>query len=202
MFDKYLQYMDDVLHENIVVGRLVRLAVQRQQDDLKRQTDKNFQYYFNERKAKAALTVLSLLTHTTGDWKGMRFQVQPFQAFRFACIFGWVRKDNEKRRFRRVYCEVARKQGKSEEATAMGIIGLLFDNENTPQIYSAATTREQAKIIFMAAKIMLRQLADMSPAIKQIVKIQREAIYGTKNDGIFKALSRLGNYSIGSTISY
>ena len=55
MFDKYLQYMDDVLHENIVVGRLVRLAVQRQQDDLKRQTDKNFQYYFNERKAKAAL---------------------------------------------------------------------------------------------------------------------------------------------------
>jgi len=189
MFDKYLQYMDDVLHEKIVVGRLVRLAVQRQQDDLKRQTDKNFQYYFNERKAKAALTVLSLLTHTTGDWKGMRFQVQPFQAFRFACIFGWVRKDNEKRRFRRVYCEVARKQGKSEEATAMGIIGLLFDNENTPQIYSAATTREQAKIIFMAAKIMLRQLADMSPAIKQIVKIQREAIYGIKNDGIFKALS-------------
>lgn len=189
MLELYKSYMAGVLSGEIVAGRLTRLAIERQAKDLKRQKSRDFPYKFSEAKASAALAILSIMQHTTGDWKGMPFQVQPFQAFRFAVIFGWIRKDNGKRRFRVVYNEVARKQGKSEEATATGCIGLTFDGEKTPQIYSAATTREQAKVIFKAAKIMMKQLGDLSPLIKSNIKIFRDSIINTSNDGEMKALS-------------
>ena len=169
--------------------KYVRQAVERQVNDLKRQNTPDFQYYFDEDEAARWIGVISILKHTSGEWKGQPFNIQDFQAFRWACIFGWKRTDGRGRRFRRAYVEVARKQGKTEEAATIGLGGLLIDNENTAQIFSAATTRQQAKIVYSAAKIMARELMKDSEGANETLRLLAHRILNKNSDGFFEALS-------------
>lgn len=169
--------------------KYVRQAVERQVNDLKRQNTPDFQYYFDEDEAARWIWFISILKHTSGEWKGQPFNIQDFQAFRWACIFGWQRTDGRGRRFRRAYVEVARKQGKTEEAATIGLGGLLIDNENTAQIFSAATTRQQAKIVYSAAKIMARELMRDSEGATETLRLLAHRILNKNSDGFFEALS-------------
>lgn len=189
MLEQYRRYMDAVLSGQIVTCKYVRLAVERQLRDLERQESEDFPYYFDEQKAGLTLATVKLLRHTSGEWMKKPFQLQDFQAFRFAVLFGWMRKDNHKRRFRRAYIEVARKQGKSEEAAAVGNIGLHFDGEGAPEIFSAATTRDQAKIVFNAGKAMSEYLAKDSESLGKVVKSYAHSVTNTDNKGSFRAVS-------------
>lgn len=193
MLEQYQRYIDDVISGKVLVCKYVRLAVERQLRDLERQNDPDFQYYFDETKAGLILSVVRLFRHTSGEWMGHTFHLQDFQAFEFAIVFGWVRKDNGKRRFRRVYSEVARKAGKSEKAAVIGNIGLHFDNEGAPQIFSAATTRDQAKEVFNAAKIMSEYLAKDSKTLGRQIKTYAHSISNIGNNGFFQAVSSDAN---------
>src|SRR5574343_1451789 len=162
MLDRYEGYMDGILSSKIIACKWFRLAVERQKRDLKRQTNPDFPYYFDTATASAVLYFLTTLRHVSGEWAGQQFDPADFQCFRFACIFGWKHKTTKKRRFRRVYLEVARKQGKSFEAAAVSLIGLMLDGEAKAEIFSAATTRDQAKIVFETVKDMARHLGNDS----------------------------------------
>jgi phage terminase large subunit-like protein len=185
----YHQYVKEVTTGQKVVCKYVRQAVERQVNDLKRQNTPDFQYYFDEDEAARWIGFISILKHTSGEWKGQPFNIQDFQAFRWACIFGWKRTDGRGRRFRRAYVEVARKQGKTEEAATIGLGGLLIDNENTAQIFSAATTRQQAKIVYSAAKIMARELMKDSEGANETLRLLAHRILNKNSDGFFEALS-------------
>ena len=189
MLEQYHRYIDAVLSGEVLTCKYVRLAVERQVRDLERQESEDFPYYFDEQKAGLTLATVKLLRHTAGDWMGQNFLLQDFQAFRFAVIFGWLRKDSKKRRFRRAYIEVARKQGKSEEAAAVGNIGLFFDGEGAPQIFSAATTRDQAKEVFNAAKVMAKYLSDDSETLGKQIRVLEHSISNKENSGFFQAVS-------------
>lgn len=189
MLEQYHRYIDAVLSGEVLTCKYVRLAVERQVRDLERQESEDFPYYFDEQKAGLTLATVKLLRHTSGEWMKKPFQLQDFQAFRFAVLFGWMRKDNHKRRFRRAYIEVARKQGKSEEAAAVGNIGLHFDGEGAPEIFSAATTRDQAKIVFNAGKAMSEYLAKDSESLAKVIKSYAHSITNSDNKGSFRAVS-------------
>ena len=189
MIELYSQYMNNVVSGKATVCENVRMAVQRQLNDLNRQNTPDFQYYFDEDEAERWLRFISILRHTSGNWKGQRFNVQDFQAFRWACIFGWQRTDGKGRRFRRAFVEVARKQGKTEEAAAIMLGGLLIDGENGAQIFSAATTRHQAKIVYNAAKLMARELRNDSEVIRDELEIRAHRIISSRTDSFMEALS-------------
>jgi phage terminase large subunit-like protein len=189
MIKRYDAYLKSVTAKNSNVGLYIKQAVARQLADLEREKTKEFPYYFDKQEAARWLGFISILRHTSGEWKGQFFQIQDFQAFRWAVLFGWQRKDGKGRRFRRAYIEVARKQGKTEEAAAIAIGGLLIDGEETAQIFSAATTRQQAKIVYGAAKIMARELKKDSPAIEGMVRLLAHRILNTATDSFFEALS-------------
>lgn len=189
MLEQYHKYIKDVQTGVATTGLYVKQAVARQLADLKRSKKKDYPYFFDEEEADRWLRFISILRHTSGEWKGKQFLVQDFQAFRWACIFGWQRKDGRGRRFRRAYIEVARKQGKTEEAAAIGLGGLLIDGEETAQVFSAATTRQQAKIVYGAAKIMARELKNDSEAINGILRLLAHRIMDTSTDSFFEALS-------------
>ena len=178
-----------MLSGRVVVCKLVRLAVERQVKDLKRQRTKDFQYYFDEEEAERWVSFIKILRHTSGKWRGQFFQAQDFQVFRWAVIFGWQRVDGKGRRFRRAFVEVARKQGKTEEAAAIGIGGMSVDGENTAQVYSAATTRQQAKIVFNAARMMCRDLRQDSEYMTEAIDIRAHRINYLPTDSFFEALS-------------
>lgn len=82
-----------------------------------------------------------------------------------APLFGWKRPDGT-RRFRHAWIEVAKKQGKSTLVAAIILYLLIADSEQEPEIYSVATTREQAGIIYREARKML----DKSPALQKYIE--------------------------------
>ena len=76
-------------------------------------------------------------------------------------LFGWKRADGL-RRFRTAYVEVARKNGKSVLLAGTALYALVADDEPGAQIYAAATTRDQARIVFGEAERMV----EASPALR------------------------------------
>jgi phage terminase large subunit-like protein len=80
-------------------------------------------------------------------------------------VFGWLHKETKLRRFRTAYIEVPRKNGKSTGIAPWGLYGFLMDGEAGAEIYSAATHREQAKIVFTAAQRMAKASPDLRARI-------------------------------------
>lgn len=189
MLEPYHGYIKKVQSGIVPVCDYVRMAVDRQLNDLKRQRRPDFPFYFDEEEADRWISFISILRHTSGEWKGQNFNVQDFQAFRWACLFGWQRTDGKGRRFRRAFVEVARKQGKTEEAAAIMLGGMIIDGEQTAQIYSAATTRHQAKIVYNAAKMMGRSLRTDSDTMAEGLKVMQHRVIWNPTDSYMEALS-------------
>ena len=94
------------------------------------------------------------LTFTAGQWRGHPFQLEPWQQAIVGNLFGWKRSDGT-RRYREAFIYVPRKCGKSELAGGLGNLLTFADNEPAAQVYCAAADREQARLVFNAAKTMV-----------------------------------------------
>lgn len=97
-----------------------------------------------------------------GDFEGRPFELLPWQKFVVGSIFGWKGADGY-RRFRVVYVETAKGSGKSPLAAGVGMKGLVADGEPRAEIYSAATKKDQAMILFRDAVAMY----DQSPELEK-----------------------------------
>ena len=146
------QYMDDVLEGRIPACRYLILAVERQRRDML--TRDGIDLDFDAAAAQLAIDFIENLTHSKGQWAGQKLLLAPWQKFICWCIFGWKKQDGS-RRFRIAYNEVARKNGKSTFAAAIGLLLLLMDDEQGAEIYTAATKMDQAKIIHKEATRMV-----------------------------------------------
>ncbi|MCI0671930.1 MAG: terminase large subunit, partial [Myxococcaceae bacterium] len=182
-----LAYCRDVVAGRVPACRWVRLACQRQLDDLERAKGE-WRYRFDEARAGRACRFLELLPHVKGPKAGELFKLEPWQCFVVTTAFGWVRKDTGARRFRRVYIEVPRGNGKSFLSSGIALYGLAADGESGAEVYSAATTTSQARITYGDAERMLRK----SPALLQKLglRISTHAISQQASGSTFGALSR------------
>ncbi len=141
-----------------------KAAVKRHIKEIERSSDPDYPYYFDREEADRVIRFVKLLRHTDGHFAGKLFCLQPFQAFIIASIFGWRKKKNKKRRYRKAYVEVARKNGKSELAAALALYMFWKDNEPGAQVYTFATEKKQAQIVYDIAVEMLRMLWKDSPS--------------------------------------
>lgn len=109
---------------------------------------------------------VEILPHTKGEWAKRRetIKLQPWQSFILACVFGWKRRVDNARRFRIAYCEVSRKNAKSTLLAAIALYLLTADQEAGAEVYSLATTRDQASIVFNTAKQMALKETDLREA--------------------------------------
>ena len=162
--DPVTAYARAVAEGQILTNRLVRLACERHLDDLSSATARGLR--FDTAAARHAIDFFGFLRHSKGEWAGQTFALAPWQAFVVGCLFGWQRSDGL-RRFRTAYCAVPRKNGKSTLSAGIGLYLLVADGEQGAEIYSAATTRDQARIVFDEAKRMVGS----SPALKRRVGI-------------------------------
>ena len=138
-------YAEQVRSGAILVCEYVRLAVERYYADLDRALDEG--RYFDKKAAMRAIHFIEKLKHTKGEWAGQRFRLEPWQQFVLWNIFGWKNADGT-RRFRYAYIEIARKNGKTALSAGIGLYMLFADGESRPEVYSAATVKDQAKICF------------------------------------------------------
>lgn len=146
-------YTARVLDGSQLACKWVKLACQRQRDDLKRWKEDG-PFVWDPEAASRVCRFIELLTHTKGELAGQRIKLEPWQVFILTTAFGWRRREDGGRRFRRVYIEVARGNGKSCLSSGVALYCLVADNEPGAEVYSFATTRDQAKIVFGDAKRM------------------------------------------------
>jgi phage terminase large subunit-like protein len=92
--------------------------------------------------------------HYGGELKGQKFILTPWQSFVVYSLFGWKDK-NGYRRFKYAYVEVAKKNGKTAFAALVAIFLLIMDGESAAEVYTFATKKDQARICFDDAKLML-----------------------------------------------
>ena len=84
-----------------------------------------------------------------------RIRLEDWQVFAFGVAFGWVHRESGLRRFRRAYLEVARKNAKSTPCAGLGLFLMAADGEPGAEVYSVATKKDQAKVVWDVAKAML-----------------------------------------------
>lgn len=156
-------YIKGVLSGKIPACKWVKLACQRQKNDLERAKKADFPYRFDKEKAEKVCKFIENLPHTKGVWaaKGELIRLEPWQCFIYTTLFGWVKKSDGMRRFREAYIEVPRKNGKSILGAGTGNYMLAADGEFGSEIYSGASTEKQAWEVFRPAKLMVERDQEM-----------------------------------------
>lgn len=139
-----------------------------------------------QEKADKVLNFISLLTHAKGQWAGQRFQILDWQRELIEKAFGTIKEDGT-RQYRTVYCEIPKKNGKSELAAAIGLYMLTADGEAGPEVYGAAADREQASLVYNVAAEMVRNNSVLSKYLK--ILDSRKRITNRRNNGFYSVLS-------------
>lgn len=196
------RYIRGVLSGAIPACQWVVAACVRQQQDLERSKKKDFPYKFVKVTSEEVCEFLELMPHIKGPKarNGELIELEDWQCFILTTVFGWVDKKTGFRRFRRVYIEVPRGNAKSTLSSGVALYMLTADGEAGPEVYSAATTRDQAKIVFGDARKMVRKRRDMIRHYR--LDNQTRYILCGSNDGEFKPLSRDGETQDGLNIHF
>lgn len=178
------QYALDITGGKILANKWTRLACNRHLVDLEKGKDRGL--YFDEVAANHIIMFFEeFLIFYEGDFDGKPFLLTPYQKFVLGSIFGWKKKPGGFRRFRTVFCESAKGMGKTPLCSGVGLYGLCFDDEPGSEIYSCATTREQAGILFRDA----RTFAEKSPSLREFLKIDKHNIAYEMEHGFFRPVS-------------
>lgn len=184
------EYMSGVLDGSVPACSFVKQAVQRQLNDLKRWGAEGGDYYFDEKEASRPCWFIENLTHTKGELAGRAIHLEPWQCFLLTTLFGWKAKAGN-RRFRSAYVEVSRGNGKSTLLSGIGLFCLCADHEPGAEVYSFATTREQAKIVFGDAQTMARGNRALQEAYG--LEVTAHALYVPATNSTFQAKSAEGS---------
>ncbi len=148
-------YATDVVHGRILACKFNVQACQRFLDDIERDDIE-----MRPKKAQSICMFIEKLRHIKGKWAGRYIALEPWQVFILVNVFGWYYKDG-RRRFKNVYLEIPRKNAKSTLSSGVALYLVGLDGEGGAEVYSAATTRDQAKIVFNDAKRMVDRDKDM-----------------------------------------
>ena len=173
--------------ERICDGReIVSDKVRRTYEMIMKEMDHPGAYHYSPRRAKHVIEFFeSYCHHSQGKAGGQLVVLELWEKAMLASTFGFV-DDNGLRKYRRAILIVGKKNGKSLLASGVGNYMLIGDGEAGPQIYSVATTREQARIIWKEAKRMVNK----SPALRKRIKpLVAELSSEEYNAGTFKPLA-------------
>lgn len=204
--DAALKYAKAVVVGRVLACKWIRLACKRHLDNLKSAKAKDYPYRFDAAKAERVCRFIELLPHTKGQWasKRQKIKLEPWQCFKTAVLFGWVRKQDNLRRFRKALILEPRKNAKSTWAAGVGLYMLTADGEHGAEVYSGATTEKQAWEVFRPARLMAQKTPAMLSAYGVTVNASNlhilgnasrfEPLIGKPGDGASPSLSIVDEY--------
>ncbi len=198
--DPASQYALDVVEGRVIAGPYVRQACQRHLDDLRDGPSRGLKWDVAKYQHVVGFFRDALVLNG-GEHEGEPFILQPFQVFMVGNIFGWLGSDGY-RRFRTAYIEQGKGNGKSPLAGGIGLYMLACDGEGSAECYAAATTRDQAKILFKDAVHMV----ETSPALKKRFELSGKRdvfnIAYLKTNSFFRPISSEGKSLDGKRVHY
>ena len=182
--ERAYRYVNDVSDGKVLVSRMVSLAVKRFKEDLKRQNTKDFPYHFDSNAADRFIKFAESTKLYSDKWAGKFLRLEDWQCFIFANVYGWKKADG-RRRFRKAFLQVARKNGKSSMLSVVLLWDLMMVNGS--QCYAGATKRDQSKILFRSLKQTIKQNNALTTRLKIYESTSR--ITNEAKGGFFEALA-------------
>lgn len=154
-------------------------------------------FVFDSEKAERVVGFFeAFLKHQKGLEAGKPFTLLPWQRDFLATLFGWVDADG-RRRYRRTWLEIPRKNGKSTLSSGLGLYLLFGDGEQSAEVVSAAGDRDQAAIVFDVAKGMIQADGMLS----KLAQVYRREIKYPRTNSVFKVISSDAGTKHGMNIS-
>ena len=199
VLDEIVSWCDEVELGIFPSNELVSLAAARFRRDLDRQDTAHFPFLFNEEKVSRVIKAIQMFPHIKGPLAGTRLKLEGWQKFALSQPYGWFLRDGG-RRFRTAYNEIPRGNGKTALAAPLCIYATAMDGEGGAEVYSAATSREQAKLSWNVAKSMIRKSPEFMA--KFGIDLKAKSIEHPESDSYFIPLSAEGNYLDGLNIYF
>ena len=170
------RYIADVLAKKLVVSDQVFKSCERHRNDLKNGHERGLR--FSPEQGQHVITFIEqFCKHSQGEWAGNPVLLEPWQQAMLYILYGWRWAETGYRRFKFAYVELAQGNGKSLLASALGLYELIGSGEPGAEVYSVATKKDQARIVYSEAERMVAQ----SPALKSRITSHRDnlSIAGT-----------------------
>ena len=185
MIDKVLsaeEYHNSILKKEANVCQYISLLAEKHERDLRDRHGKDL--FFDPNGADRIIDFFSEIRHYKGALAGQRLHLSDFQKYGFWMLFGWMETKSQLRRYRTVYKEIARKNGKTTEAAGLGLFMLKFDKEAGAQVYTVATKEDQARLCFNdASKLVLT-----NKFLRDNLRVYAKSIYDEKTFSFMKPL--------------
>lgn len=163
-------YLDAIEGGEIVVCKRIRKVYTR----LVYEAENPGKYRFDEERANRPIEFIErFCKHSKGEWAGQPVRLELFQKAFISALFGFVDSETGLRKYREAFFMVARKNGKSTMLAGIALYMLLADGEAGAEVYSVATKKDQAKIIFDEVCHMVSQ----SPYLRKHIKKRKSDLY-------------------------
>lgn len=147
-------------------------------------------YIFDEKRARLPIDFIEkFCKHSKGKWAGQPVILELFQKAFIEGLFGFVDKDTGIRKYKKGALFVGRKNGKSTLDSGLSNYMLTKDGEGGAEIYSIATKRDQAKVVWDECKRMIKKSPELDKRIRCLVG----GIYYDKTESYMKALASDSN---------
>ena len=186
--DELIEYCNQCINGDIPSGQKHIWACERFLKDLERVGTADFPYIWDEQAAKRIVDWFAMLKHSKGTLSGTPIVLTAWQKFRECQIYGWVHRETGKRRFRKAFTEVGRKNAKSQMEAGEALYELsvtAVKNNEVNEVYTAGVKRDQSKIVFNECDLMTR-----TTLLRSKFKFKRDAIEHIKTGSFMKALSK------------
>jgi len=165
------EYLDEIRAGRAIVSKRIRRQYERLSDDIHH--PKNG-FIFDQARAERPIDFLErFCRHSKGEWAGRPLKLELFQKAFISALFGFIDSKTGLRKYRETMFYVARKNGKSVLLSGLALYCLIADGEPGAEVYSVATKKDQAKIVFTEALNMVRQ----SPDLVNITKKRKSDLY-------------------------
>lgn len=179
-----LEYWEEIESGRILVSSKVKTIYKKLVDEIQNPVDP---WVFDVKKATKPIRFIEkYCKHSKGEWSGRPVRLELFQKAFISALFGFVHKETGLRKYTEAFFMVARKNGKSTMLAGIALYLLVSDQEPGAELYTVATKKDQAKLIFDEVQNMMNQ----SPALKKILKKRKSDIYFEKTFSKMQALGK------------
>ncbi len=191
------EYYNKISSGEINACKKIKAVYKKLVDDLKKPKTVSFlnkitdeieehTYIFDEQKADRPIQFIEkYCKHSKGKWAGKPVILELWQKAHIQALYGFVDQETRLRKYRKFILFVGKKNGKSTEGSGLGLYQLTSDGEGGAEVYSVATQKDQAKIIWEEAK----RMAAKSPALKKRTRRLVNGIFYDKTESLFKAVA-------------
>ncbi len=182
-YNPILEYWELIESGKEIVGQKIYKTYKKVVYDL---TDNTSEYYYSHARANHVIEFIeNFCRHSKGKMGGKPVVLELWEKALLATVFGFVDIEGN-RKYNEAILIVGKKNGKSLIASCVGLYLQIGDGEPGPEVYAVATKRDQAKIIWLEAKRMVRKSPALLKRIKPLVSELSSELY---NDGVFKPLA-------------